>query len=467
MGKKIKTSLFLAFIGVVMTTLNAFSEMRIYNADSTMCLSPEGYGHFYFGQIVRGRAPKTNTQVNELWTQDMRSELRLKFLYKDFLEISTGVSVKLFFSYPIAHDKPETKFAYPQADMGLTYAKLQSSMDKPVNLGLQIGYFPFKYNPDAKNLGETMFRSGTYPAALLESFDYAQTKLLGAKVNLGFFENSLKCDVLMTSEAAVYPLMDWSLTGILSYDIANRGVFQLGLGYNKSHLISVYTDDYSTNDGNPTDPGQAVANKSIREQYKYYIIDTLNDGTYDTVSGFYTYRGDKAMARFSFDPKEVFTGMKQFMTKDELKIYCEATIIGTKSYPDNEKNVISYENWKEKMPVAFGINLPSFGIVDMFNLEFEWFGSKYPNSWVEPYGTSQSRPFPSGGKIMAASSKESYWKWSTYIKKSFADEHLGFVLQLARDHSTLGNANYNLSYQKEILQNDGDWWWAFKTYFAF
>ena len=44
---------------------------------------------------------------------------------------------------------------------------------------LDVGYFPIKYNDNARNLGEYLFRSGTYPQYLTANFDFAAARVTG------------------------------------------------------------------------------------------------------------------------------------------------------------------------------------------------------------------------------------------------------------------------------------------------
>src|SRR5690606_5453929 len=48
---------------------------------------------------------------------------------------------------------------------GITQAQAHYKFGDPERSwgALRIGYFPYKYNPDAKNLGEYLFRAGAYP----------------------------------------------------------------------------------------------------------------------------------------------------------------------------------------------------------------------------------------------------------------------------------------------------------------
>jgi hypothetical protein len=65
--------------------------------------------------------------------------------------------------------------------------------------------------------------------------------------------------------------------------------------------------------------------------------------------------------------------------------------------------------------------------------------------------------------------KRSPWRWSVYLKKSFLDEHVSFIAQVARDHKKINFYYFELAYMSfmESLQAKKDWWWSLKTEFKF
>ena len=86
-----------------------------------------------------------------------------------------------YIQYTGDYGKSRRLYYYPylsRADLTYNFG----SSDDP-DLSITLGYFPFKYNPDARNLGEYMFRSGTYPQYLITDFDFPMAKLFGMHVN--------------------------------------------------------------------------------------------------------------------------------------------------------------------------------------------------------------------------------------------------------------------------------------------
>src|SRR5436190_12752674 len=55
-------------------------------------------------------------------------------------------------------------------------------------LKVEAGIFPFKYNPEARNLGEYMFRTGAYPNFIQGDFDFAFARLTGFHFSSDYFK---------------------------------------------------------------------------------------------------------------------------------------------------------------------------------------------------------------------------------------------------------------------------------------
>jgi hypothetical protein len=243
--------------------------------------------------------------------------------------------------------------------------------------------------------------------------------------------------------------MDWSASSILSYNIANLDFITIGTGFSYAHLFSVYPEEGSSV-GSYTSPKY--------EATKY--IDKNGDTSY------YTFKGSKLMGRISIDPLAFIKKKSSLFGKEDLKLYGEALIVGLESYPDttlSKKPNPSYSDIREKTIITFGLNLPTFSLLDVFNVELEYFGSKYYNDYRQIYvidGMPLSPAFNEG-------IKESPWKWSVYLKRSFYNEKCAIIAQFARDHMRLFDVIYDHANHREMLVQAGDWWWATKIMFNF
>jgi hypothetical protein len=430
-----------------------------------------GYGYLEGGQIEQGHLSNvTNNNIgtnddiiNHLWTEDAFASMGFDAIYKDNLEMVLSLCTQLYFSYPQFNSNGPVFTKDYKQDVGIDEAFSQfhfGDANAPWLLA-QIGYFKFKYNPDVRNLGEYMFRTGTYPINFNMSFDFPEARLLGLHIQDNLFQ-SLKLDFLLIS-STLTPAMDWSVAGLADYDVAKLHFLHIGAGVDFANCFNVYNNTnfpkYFGNGngaGDPTTPGN---------QNALYIVNG------DT--NYYTYQATKLMARFSLDFK-VLLPWKDVFGENDLKLYSEADFIGVKDYPDSglgSKNASSlslvapsYNTWWQRMPVSFGLNLPAFKKLDVLSAEVEWFGAHYFNDASNQTSLS-SKPVPYSGYSGTFSKAEI--KWSVYAKKSMFDGHFALAGQVGRDHLMLPCADYNSVSWSELLITASDWWWTLKASWMF
>jgi hypothetical protein len=425
-----------------------------------LTLAPHLYGHFRVGQVPKGTAPvppAAKYLIENLWSQDGLLGVQFDADYKKQLHLAFGLEGKLYFSYPMFDDQGRINTRTMKQDFYVTEFSAAYAFGDPLSpaAAIQIGYFPFKYNPDVRNLGEYLYRSGTYPAYIVTDFDFPKARLLGLHVSSNLF-SSLHQDLLFTTETYFFPIQTWSLSYLANYDIAKLHFIDIGAGVDFAHLISVYNDSLFSDKF----PGGVVTpHNDLNARY----IDESGDTVY------YTFQGTKVMARLSIDPK-AFIKSKYFGESD-LRIYAEACIIGVKNYPETDTTkfidvpIPSYNHMWDRMPVSFGFNVPTFRILDVLNFEFEWFGSKYLNDYSRVLNTS-SAPVPLPAAI-DPSIREDKWKWSIYAKRSFFSGRLAVTTQFARDHMRVGCVEAKDQYGQEALVEKSNWWWTFQTSWGF
>ncbi len=328
--------------------------------------------------------------------------------------------------------------------------------DKSPFLQLTLGYFPFKYNPDVRDLGEYLYRSGTYPAYLITEFDFPQARLTGLKVSSDLFD-MLHQDLLITTGTERPPFFDLNLGYVASVDIAK--ILNIGIGGMYQSLISA-----NPNVTSPHQPDNVYL--------KNAVYDTVK-GAYKGDTAYYTFEGLKLMARGSFDPKRIFIPSESDLGiwgKEDLKLYGEIAILGVQDYPKSVlgTNPYGYDSLMQKMPFMLGLNVPTFKILDVFSAEVEWFGSKYPNNY-QYKGMSQIIPTPCPQAQGMEPEQYDYlnnWKWAFYAKKSF-DMGLFLVAQVALDHVRNETPIASSVDFEESLRTDHSWSWMFKMGYKF
>lgn len=409
-----------------------------------------GTGSFRFGQVVRGTGIGSAVEEN-IWTENANAGLSVEAIFDKKLKLHLGLDADMKFSWPWIKQVYQTRDAAMSVSLGETYG-LYNLEGKAGSLEFCAGYFGYKYNPDVRNLGEYLFRSGTYPALIVTEFDEPKAKLLGFRIGHKLFDKSFSDDLILSSETVFYPTMDWSLSYLFNYNLLNLGFLDIGAGISWTHLFSVYYDRAGA--GNATSPKNGTL---------YYIN---NGDSTNRDSAYISFKGSKLMTRFSIDPLAFVRDNNTHFGKNDLKIYAELLVIGLKSYPDSTAagtKTPSYSNWKEKAPITFGINMPTFGLLDVMSLEFEYFGSKYLNDFRQMYEDGR----PLGPPYIEGLLNESKWKWSLYLKKSFLNEHCAITTQFARDHMKMSSVSREYSNNKEMLVEPGNWWWVTKFGFSF
>jgi len=364
----------------------------------------------------------------------------------------------------------------------------------------EFGYFPFKYNPQSTNLGEYLFRSGTYPGFLVSGFEHSidKQKLCGLHLSYTMYAaGRLKHDLLLTTEMDYYPLHDPHFTYIATYTPAHPFI-EVGAGFQLARFLPV--------EKSRTTPGLDNDNFNIRSPDSRKWVGYVDTLTGDTVM--YTFRGTKLMARLAINPQS-FQRIP-FLGENDLKLYGEAALLGVKDYAG------WYANRGERIPVLFGMNWPthpllSYTIIpgilgflleqkesakvakagtfgaggillgigswaldrflncntkpDIISIEGEWYGSKYWNT--QEFAWKAASPVPYSGSSVSPditdwkAKTDDDWKWSVYMSKSITP-FLRISGQVASDHTprnwyTPGPPSY-VKYT-EVVPRSQDWYW--------
>jgi hypothetical protein len=317
-----------------------------------------------------------------------------------------------------------------------------------------LGYFPFKYNPDARDLGEYLYRSNAYPAVLFNNFDFSATRVAGLKISSNLFD-ALHQDLLFTMQTDRPPFFDLNVGYIATFNLGR--VLELGAGGMYQSLIAANSDLTQ-----PKDPSNSYIKNAIRD-------NAGNIVTGDT--GFYTYAGLKLMGRLSFDPKRLFLPSDEdlgIFGKEDLKLFAEAAILGLQNYPAGQNNIYGYDTLKNKMPIMFGFNVPAFNLLDVLSAQFEWYGCRYPNNYEY---RQEVIFFPEPINHAPSIDDHNYafvdnWKWALYARKNFKSGCF-VVGQVARDHIRNETALITALDYEESLRTVKSWFWEIKVGYRF
>ncbi|MBN2189311.1 MAG: hypothetical protein JW699_07640 [Chitinispirillaceae bacterium] len=415
-----------------------------YGEGDAVTLVPSGFVALREGQVVKGESEcfKSLARPDHAWVQGMDVGFNVQARFNN-LPVTGNLGMEMLVcndNTPYPQDLGQSRRLnfYPylsRADLTYTFGDKENP-----SLTLSAGYFPFKYNSEVRNLGEYLFRSGTYPQYLITNFDFPMTRLMGVRAS-GFLGSTINWDVLLTTNIEWTAIGDPNLSALLSWK--PLPLLELGLGASWCSIVSVNLDNTS-----PPDEGNAY----IYNGAKYY----------------YTFAGQKVMGRLALDLKQLFPGSDLF-GKQELMLYSEAAVLGLINYPVSFDGYTRYDTLLQRIPVMAGFNFPTYKILDILNLEVEWFGNPYVNS----LNSNKFENYPTPLSSHAGEKNPRYlnnhgddWKWSVYGKKTFAD-HFNITFQFARDHYRWFRLDYRFEDGKEALRRNDEWYYTFKFGYTF
>lgn len=432
-------------------------------------MKQSGWVAFDGGEIVQSTNAQNNgvpgqgVTVPKTWVEDLLFKYANECLVTERMRVSLSVQCAINYSYPYAQYantetvQPQITFIPDRAEATYTIGNFQ----KPT-LQFGFGYFPFKTDPDAKNLGDYLFRTGTYPVyEMYTGFDWATARLLGLRVTSNLFDGFHQ-DLLLTSSTMLPPLMDGSLTYLADYSFGK--ILNVGAGVSFVDLFPV--------------DGQLVTPQNSTTQYIKSI--TKNGNTFDTATSYYTFAAAKPMVRFAFDPKLLIADLVpgDLFGKEDCRLYGEACVTGWEDYPESmssllspiqsPSSIITYANRNDRTLYMAGFDFPTFKTLDVLSIEVEHYPNRYPNDDYQVFGgTGETNavplplPYPAGLNDPNLQNSGIYpWFWSFYAKKNFLGR-FSIIAQFARDHMRPFNNNvtWALYNTGDAFEQKGDWWW--------
>lgn len=442
---KMSPTLFLACLA--MAALPARAE------DGKLNLKPmSGYASYEMGRIEEGTFG-TGTRVDNeflhrasVWfTQEAELTANMRILM--------GLGGIYYFVYPRQISNP---YAFSKRSaLGLSQAQGIYTFGDPASedhpLRIHVGIMPMKYNPDAKNLGEYLFRTWSYPGLIATGgFDIAgnagaQVSGLRLNTKLAGFSN----DFLVTTQTDHPPVYDLSVTNIMSYNVMD--VFEVGAGIMLENFISMDEDATS-----PKVTANEYYTQADGKSYAYgdpkYTLQAGEDTSY------YTYAGTKVMGRAAINPQGFLKWDR--LGPQDLKLYAEVSVLGWKNYPGY------YDKRSERMPVMVGFNLPTFKLLDVFSVEYERYESRFPlNSETAIFKGGAVPTISNWFSSTETDFHEDDVKWTVYAEKRIVD---GFriVGQVGRDHLVTLD-EFSKWEWTEIMQKKKDWYYIVKLNFTY
>ncbi len=408
--------------------------------------APQAGAFFEAGQLVHGRmvgesrpGGKSDGQVLQLsggWAS-------LSADYREHLELRTTLGAIYWYSLP-EQPAAHQRLAHGGAGLGEAWGAYRFTVPHLAGgYRLQFGLFPHKYNSDSKHLGEYLFRSGTYPGVIstggvltsggMDLVNTSRFLAQGLRLTGDFLEGKLSQDLTLFSERTFEPNYDLSPGYTFAY--RPHAAFEIGGGIVLSHLISVETrkttpkareNSYDTKTGLPIQGNDISDTSAIPNRNLEY----------------YSFKGVKAMARACFNPQGLME--MPMLGPQDLRLYAELAVLGWENRP------FYYEKRSERMPIMLGFNLPTFRLLDMLSVEFQYYRSPFPQDidkvrssgypiWVIPADSTGSssiaaKDYLSSDTAATYRDFDHSLRWAVFAKRALG-ERVSLYAMAASDYT--------------------------------
>lgn len=267
----------------------------------------------------------------------------------------------------------------------------------------KFGIYDFKYNPDSKDLGEYLLRSTAYPTILesaqgKDKLEYAFNRVLGGEY--GIERPLFRAKALLYAEQYRIPVNDVT-PAFLAAAGPEYAELQAGVAFDRFWMFG-----------------------------KQMVRDLPPaDSAYIASQGLST-KATKIILRGRLD----FAGLLGMDPKHVPIVYAEGALLGLKN------DSLYYKKMSERMPVMLGIDIPTGPVLDVFNIELEYWKNPYLDRkyYISDASESRSSPLP---KIIPDDLKRmpydrDDWRWSVFLKRGL-NKWLDIEARVASDHQRL------------------------------
>ena len=403
--------------------------------DPDIQISPHGFVYFQVGQFEQTwNNGGSGNSPDKTWDERFDIRLGLSAVIDQRLQVIAGGEIPIFIrqststsgsqvnggNAPTLGSTTGGENQFKEAQGIYTFGDNPKSKTPPLQIAL--GYFPFKYDASATNLGEYLFsnRTGAYPPYIITDFDNCQARLLGLRMS-GWLIDRIRLDMLLTSEnnTTVGVLGDLTLSFLAGYKLGS--ILDCGAGVSFYRLV-------------PVDPALEIEDSP------------------------YTLQGVKLMARCSFDPKSLLPDeVSGVFGRQDLKIYGEAAILGLKDYRDSSAGTFYYDTLRQRIPIMIGFNFPTFKVLDVLSLEGEYYDFPHQDGIL---GTADPLPLTIGNFPNQQKYHWSIWAQKTVVK--------GFAITglIGKDHFRWVNQDGSTTLD-DLLEANGNWHYNVRAMFSF
>jgi hypothetical protein len=417
------------------------------------------YGHLWSGEYRRAIASRTGSIPLDLVALN-RNIVTLTYNARTGEDWTYSAGLKGILWWPFSTEIGEPGSRTVRVEPHLSSLKARKEFgageDGPF---VEFGFIPYKYNRDAKNLGEYLYRSGTYPGDVVTTdgyqlMDHAYYDAYGIHARFSTLDGMLTHDLNLFAEGFVEPIGDMTP----AYEIGlktSRLEIGAGLAYNRG--ISYRPSRSRPEDENnlyievQADPTKGYA------YYKGPFMGAPSEVRDDPSRPYavlhrWTQRGMKLMARIAIGFGEVPPG--SMGPPEDLRIFAELAVLGLEDQP------YYYDEIRQRIPIMLGVNLPTVGLLDVLSVQGEYYDAKFGNV---SHADRISVPVWTVANFATRdldTYRPSPWRWSIYGKKRL-NPLLDVNFQVASDHLRLRNV---LSTRSDyvLTSNPRSWYYLLK-----
>jgi len=471
------------------------SESRVTNRNISVTTFVD-VGHVIQGSLVNddGSFPK---EVENLFLNRDGVALTYSGTVNDKLHMNIGVGGLFWKPVPEANDA-----ATKRINFGPGISEASARYEFTERAQIKFGFFGYKYNADAVNLGEYLLRSEAYPTVIqtgsmggwvwMNSNEY---KSMGTQFTWTSASGTWRHDLLLFSEFNQAPLFDFSPSYVVTGKVAKAVEVGAGVSFHRwipiepsrvtprnaeNTYIEVddfpaygYQDPFSlaytpiSSGGTLKEMQDRIANfvDSTGTPVVSAAVDADGNTIYirsdngDTLrireSQRLTFKAIKLMGRASLDLGVLLD--LPTATTGPFKVFTEVAVLGVENQP------YYFENISERIPVMVGVSIPTFGILDALTLQAEYLKNPYPDNNFSQFSNSLPQPsIPADYSTRKAGGQyeEDDLKWSVHMKKTVV-AGLEIYLQVANDHFRVQDVNAQPSFMP-LTQTASDWYYMLR-----
>lgn len=483
-----------------------------------------------FGQVVEGSnqdqspngpiefAPIQRTGITAIQEVNVRQKLNIK----------VGVGGLFWYPWPQLKESPHTQIVKFGPGIATANGTFKFGDPKDSWMKAQFGFFGYKYNPDAMNLGEYLYRSTTYPGILFtggwtftqsEATNNAAYRANGVRFSFSHLDGTFNHDFTAFFETESFPIL--SLSPGWNGSLKLGKAFEIGGGAVYQHLVPMKPsqltpkDPLSTYVRLPTfptvvadtgraaidnQPGRAVTNyrghaggalEGIEQEIMSMKIANPSDPA-ELIQPYLAVTNG-VDTQYTADPNRVPPGYhflyareKEYLTFRGIKVMGRACldlkpILGLEEAlgPSDLKFFVEaailgiknqpfyYEDIQKRIPIMAGFNLPTFKLLDILSVQVEHYGMDYLNSEEKSFVNNVPVYQVPNNKVQHHFSDlktDDDLKWSVYAKRNLFTG-LNLYAQAASDHMRLQDFNGRRAAQP-VVNGPSEWYYLFRLEFG-